>query len=82
MLAEYISKAIEKAEYKKVEEDNAWFASVPGFEGAWGHGSTIEECRKDLMEVVEEWLLIKIQNHEDLPRVKGIELNIKQTLPS
>ncbi len=42
MLLEYLEKALEKAEYKKLEDDS-WFAQIPGFEGVWANGKTAEE---------------------------------------
>lgn len=42
MLAEYIQNAIAIAEYKKLE-DGSWFAEIPGFEGGWANGSSVED---------------------------------------
>lgn len=77
MLLEYIYGAIEKAEYKKLE-DGTWFAGIEDFEGVWANGKTIENCRKELIEVLEEWLILKIQDKDILPVIKGIDLNIKE----
>ena len=54
MLLEYTHKALEKAEYKKLD-DGTWFAEISGFEGVWANGNTIEGCRTELLEVLEEW---------------------------
>jgi predicted RNase H-like HicB family nuclease len=56
MISEYIQRALEKAQYK-VLEDGTWFAEIPGFEGVWANAATVEECRHELMEVLEEWLV-------------------------
>ncbi len=80
MLVEYVQGALEKAEYKKLE-DETWFAEIPGFEGVWANGKTVEECRKELMEVLEEWLILKLRDGDPIPVVKGIEINIKKVLP-
>ena len=77
MLLEYIQKAIEKAEYKKLE-DGSWFAEIPEFEGVWANGKSIEECRKELIEVLEEWLILKIKDGESIPVIEGIDINIKE----
>ena len=39
MLFEYIQKALEKAEYK-VLDDGTWFASIPDFQGVWANART------------------------------------------
>ena len=77
MLFEYIQRTIEKAEYKKLD-DGTWFAEISGLEGVWANGKTVEECRKELMEVLEEWLLLKIRDKDPIPVVKGIDINIKE----
>lgn len=77
MLFEYIQSTMEKAEYKKLD-DETWFAEISGFKGVWANGKTVEECRKELMEVLEEWLLLKIRDREPIPIVKGIDINIKE----
>ena len=47
MIIEYCQKAIEKAEYKKLE-DGTWFSEIPGLRGVWANGKSVEECRKEL----------------------------------
>ena len=47
-------------------------AEIPDFEGVWANGKTVEECRKELMGVLEEWLILKIKNKDPIPVVKGI----------
>ena len=77
MLIEYIQGVLEKAEYKKLE-DGTWFAEIPGFEGVWANGKTVEDCRKELVEVLEEWLILKLNDGDRIPIVKGIKLNVKE----
>jgi len=59
MIIEYRQKAIEKAEYKKLE-DSTWFAELPSFRGVWSNGKNVEECRKELIAVLEEWMALKL----------------------
>jgi predicted RNase H-like HicB family nuclease len=75
MILEYISKAIERTTYKKLD-DGSWFAEIPGFDGVWAYASTIEICRKELIEVLEEWLLLKVRDRDEIPAVDGIHLRI------
>ena len=77
MLFEYIQGALERAEYKKLDDGN-WFAEISGFEGVWASRKTVEECRKELMEVLEEWLILKLRDGDPIPKVKDIEINIKE----
>ncbi len=77
MLFEYIQGALEKAEYKKID-NGTWFAEIPGFKGVWANGKTVEECRKEITEVLEEWLILKLRDGDPIPIVKGIDINIKK----
>ena len=56
MIIEYGKKAIERAEYKKLV-DGSWFTEIPGFQGVWANGDSVEQCRNELVTVLEEWLL-------------------------
>ncbi len=79
MLFEYIQVALENAEYKKLD-DGTWFAEIPGFEGVWANSKTVEGCRKELTEVLEEWLILKLRDGDPIPKVKGMEINIKEVI--
>jgi len=65
MLFLYMEKALERAEYKKLD-DGSWFAEIPGFSGVWANAPTVEACRKELLEVLEGWLLIMKSLGSDL----------------
>jgi len=77
MLSEYIQKALAKAHYK-VLEDGTWFAEIPGFEGVWANAVTVEECRHELMEVLEEWLVLKIRDRDPIPEIEGVNIRVKE----
>jgi len=52
MFSEYIQAAIKRARYEKLEDDT-WYAEIPGFQGVWANGPTVEECRADLIGALE-----------------------------
>jgi len=79
MLSEYTQKSLEKAKYKKLD-DGTWFAEIPGFEGVWANGNTVEECRTELLEVLEEWLILKLRDNDPIPEIEGIDLKIKKAV--
>jgi predicted RNase H-like HicB family nuclease len=78
MLFEYIQKALERAQYKRLDDDGSWFAEIPGFDGVWANAKTVEECRTELKEVLEEWLVLKVRDHNDIPEIEGVEVKIKE----
>jgi len=75
MLNQYIQKALERAEYKRLD-DQTWFAEIPGFAGVWANAPTVEICRKELVEVLEEWVLLKLRDNDPIPVIDGIEIKI------
>jgi predicted RNase H-like HicB family nuclease len=60
VLTEYIKAALKRTEYKKLE-DGTWFAEIIGFQGVWANAESVEACRNELREVLEEWLMLKIR---------------------
>ncbi len=77
MIIEYCQKAIEKAEYKKLE-DGTWFGEIPGFKGVWANGKTVEECRRELLTVLEEWIILKLRDGDSIPEVDGFRVQITE----
>ena len=77
MLSEYIQKALERAQYKVLDE-GTWFAEIPGFEGVWANANIVEECRHELLEVLEEWLVLKIGDRDPIPEIEGVEIRVKE----
>lgn len=76
MLTAYIRAAMEKAQYK-ILDDGMYFGEIPGFQGVWASESTPEECHGTLQEVLEEWLLLKLRDNEEVPKLEGITLSSK-----
>ena len=40
-------------------DDGSYFGEIPGFKGVWTNNKNLEKCRKELREVLEEWLILK-----------------------
>ena len=78
MLTKYIQAAMRRAKYEFLDEDGLFYGEIPGFQGVWGDGKTLEECREVLQEVLEEWLVLGLQLGHPLPVVDGIELKLKK----
>lgn len=66
MLTEYISQKLSQARYK-ILEDGTYFGEIPGFQGVWASEKTLEKCRETLQEVLEEWLILKLQDNDPIP---------------
>lgn len=74
MLSEFIEKQLLKAKYK-ILEDRTYFGEISGIRGVWANTKNLEGCRKELREVLEDWLLLKVRNKE---RVSGFNFKFDQ----
>ena len=73
LLAEYIEMAMQGAAFKLLC-DGTYFAEILGFEGAWANADTLEECRQEMKEVLEDWILLGIKLGHEIPVVGSIDL--------
>jgi len=78
MLTDYIKAAMMKAKYEILQDDGTFYTEIPGFEGIYANADTLETCRDELEEVLEEWILFRVSENLPLPIVDGIELKIKE----
>ena len=77
MIQEYVDAALRHADYQKLP-DASWFAAVPGLDGAWANAATVEACRAELRDVLEEWLLLKLRDDDDIPPIDGVKVSIHE----
>jgi predicted RNase H-like HicB family nuclease len=76
MLTEYFEASMKKARYEILTDDKSFYGSIPGFQGVWANNPTLEGCRQELREALEDWVMISISRHLPLPIVDRIELKI------
>ena len=69
MLTEYIEEALKKAKYEIINDEEPYYGEVPELRGVWATGKTLEECRKNLKEVIEGWLIISIKKGLPIPEL-------------
>ncbi|MDP3934740.1 MAG: type II toxin-antitoxin system HicB family antitoxin [Candidatus Giovannonibacteria bacterium] len=55
MLSEYINKKLQNAQYKILRDGN-YFGEIPNLRGVWASAKSLEKCREQLREVLEDWL--------------------------
>lgn len=79
MLTRYLDTAMGRARYELMEDDEGWFATIPGFPGLYGSGETVEEARRDLRGALEGWIILALQDHDRLPVLDGLDLTPQST---
>ena len=75
----YIRAAMKRAKYE-ILEDGTFYGSIPGFQGVWSDMDTLEECREELQEVLEDWMLFRLSKGLALPEVEGVQLAFRETV--
>jgi predicted RNase H-like HicB family nuclease len=73
VLTEYLRAAMRRAEYESTE-DGVWFGRIPGLEGLWAEGPTVEACREALQSALEDWVVFGLVNGYAVPPLDGIDL--------
>ncbi len=74
MLLRYIASALKNAKYE-ILENGKIYCEIPELQGVWAEGNNVEECRNELMEVVEEWIFLKLRDNDVIPVLNAIDLN-------
>jgi predicted RNase H-like HicB family nuclease len=67
MLLEYIQEALDRARYELIEDQEPYYGEVSELPGVWASGKSLEECRRNLREVVEGWIMVRLQRGLPLP---------------
>lgn len=69
MLTEYLNKQLDKARYELLE-DGTYYGEIPGLRGVWSNAKKLENCRKELREVLEGWLILKLRDRDPISGLK------------
>jgi len=77
MISKYVAKALERAAYEPIDH-GMWCATVRGLRGVIAIGASIEACRHQLAEVVEEWVLVRVARHLQVPRLGGVVIRVRR----
>lgn len=78
MLTKYLEVAMRQAKYDILSDDGSFYGEIPGFDGVYANADALEDCRQELEEVLEEWILFRVSRNLPLPVVDGIELVVKE----
>jgi predicted RNase H-like HicB family nuclease len=79
VIRQYVDEALRRAHYDKLE-DGTFCAEVPDLRGVLATGSTVEECRDQLAEVVEEWVLVRVARGLEVPPLDKIEVKVQKAV--
>ncbi len=67
MITEYIEAALKRAKYEIIDDEEPFYGEVAELKGVWASGKTLEECRHNLAEVIDGWLVVRLKNGLPIP---------------
>lgn len=71
MITEYIEAALAKASYEIIQDEEPYYGEIPGLQGVWASGKTLEECRRNLKDVIEGWIVVRLRRGLSIPPING-----------
>ncbi|MBC8184470.1 DUF2281 domain-containing protein [candidate division KSB1 bacterium] len=71
MLIKYLESAMKKAQYEILHDNEGYFGKISRLQGVWANAETLENCREELQEVLEEWIIIGLNTKRNLGTAKG-----------
>ena len=80
MITQYIEAALSRARYEIIEDEEPYYGEVPELEGVWATGKTLEECRRNLAEVIDGWLVVRLRKGLSIPSIGEHKIEELKTL--
>jgi len=77
MITQYINAAMNRAHYEILKDDCSYYGEIAGFDGVFANAESLESCREQLLEVLEEWLLLRINKNLEIPTIENLTLKIQ-----
>lgn len=74
MIHEYINAALNYAHYEIIDDPDPYYGEIKQLPGVWATGKTLEECRKNLSETIEGWILTRNALNLDIPPLGGAHI--------
>ncbi|HEX3556214.1 MAG TPA: type II toxin-antitoxin system HicB family antitoxin [Thermoanaerobaculia bacterium] len=74
MLFDYLTAALERATYEKIDDEEPFYGEIPGIQGVWATGKTLEECRRMLIQALEDWIFFSIYRGNPIPPMGEIAI--------
>jgi predicted RNase H-like HicB family nuclease len=69
MIVEYIQAALARATFEIIEDKEPYYGEVPDLPGVWATGKILEECRANLANVIDSWIVVHLRKGLPIPRL-------------
>ncbi|MDO8728975.1 MAG: type II toxin-antitoxin system HicB family antitoxin [bacterium] len=77
MIQSYIQNYLNKARYEMIDGGSKFYAEIKDLRGVWATGKTLEECRRNLVDVMEGWLILRLKKNLTIPNFKIPSISLK-----
>ena len=68
MIQTYIQTAMKRAHYEIIDQpEDPYYGEIPGLQGVLAVGPTLEECRANLEDALDGWLVLGLQLGHGIP---------------
>ena len=74
MILEYVEEALKRAHYEIIDDKEPYYGEISELKGVWATGKTLEECRNNLRDVIEGWILLSIKRGLTIPKLGDFEI--------
>ena len=81
MLTLYIQAAMKKARYEMIEDEQPFYGHIPECPGVWATGETLEACREELQEALENWLALGLRFGQPIPEIDDVRVESEKPVP-
>jgi predicted RNase H-like HicB family nuclease len=72
MLSSYLNAAMRRARYELIGDTEPYYGEIPDCQGVWATAKSLEDCRRELLETLEGWVVLSLQKGLPLPILDGI----------
>ena len=80
MITQYIQAALQHARYEMIEDEEPYYGEIEPLKGVWATGKTLEQCRDKLAEVLDGWILVRLNRRMAIPPIDGVEITVPREL--
>lgn len=72
MFSNYVAAAMRHATYEIIDDPEPYYGHIPELQGVWATGATLAACQEELQSSLEDWLVLGIALHHDIPPIDGL----------
>ncbi|PIX77899.1 MAG: hypothetical protein COZ37_00290, partial [bacterium (Candidatus Ratteibacteria) CG_4_10_14_3_um_filter_41_18] len=69
---------MKKAKYEIIKDEEPYYGKIPELSGVWATGKTLEECRKNLKETVEDWIILSVKKDLPIPNLGKESIRVEE----